>query len=268
MELPKTHPFRNIRAHNYYSTTDYHVFNTKKYNRPVSRFHVDKIKKSVEKLDLLFGAPILVCDNYGVMDGQHRLQAAAELGKEIYFIMDPLLDQNAVVQLNQAQHNWVAENYLHYYCELGMVDYMQFRGYMTKMGWTVTNMLTWIVGRNREAFLEGRFKWEPSQETLVAMHTTEEFIAILQKENRFAPSTLKNQQAFHTACKKFFTSPLVDHKYFIKKVAQCPRKLAYCANWKDYLTELIEVYNYHRLKSGRLRVAFHGANAKIGPDDL
>ena len=53
-------------------------------NRPINERYVTELKKEIERKNLLHVNPILVSDDYTVIDGQHRLAIAQDLGVPIY----------------------------------------------------------------------------------------------------------------------------------------------------------------------------------------
>ena len=63
------------------------MFKLHNVNREVDTPRVKRITDSMKK-DGLKLVPIIVNSNYVVVDGQHRLTAAKEAGKGIYFIVD------------------------------------------------------------------------------------------------------------------------------------------------------------------------------------
>ena len=66
--------------------------------------------------------PIFVTNEGGIMDGQHRFEAARTLGLPIYYTEaewgddDPRTDQ-AIILLNTTTNTWSQEEYVHYYAE-------------------------------------------------------------------------------------------------------------------------------------------------------
>lgn len=59
------------------TTTDYNKFNTFMANRDVSRTHISSLKASIKRHpEILEAQPILVNENFKIIDGQHRFIAA------------------------------------------------------------------------------------------------------------------------------------------------------------------------------------------------
>jgi len=96
-------------------TTDYNIFKKIENNRALRRAHIRSIKKSIQENDYLHLAPILVDESMGIIDGQHRLEAARELGVPVYYEVVKEDARAVLVSLNQAQKGWACEDYFHHY---------------------------------------------------------------------------------------------------------------------------------------------------------
>lgn len=66
-------------------TNDYNLFKSLKGNRNVNKLHVQRLKESF-KGDYLM-SPIIVNQNYEIIDGQHRFNAAKDLSLPVNFII-------------------------------------------------------------------------------------------------------------------------------------------------------------------------------------
>ena len=98
-----------------HKTTDYDKFTLLFGNRNVEPANVKGMVRSMNKVDLPI--PIIVKrdknGNLVVIDGQHRLAAAKELGKPIfYIIIDNDIGLSEVRTVNQAQRGWKLYQYL------------------------------------------------------------------------------------------------------------------------------------------------------------
>jgi hypothetical protein len=99
-------------------------FNQK--NRLVDPRHVARIKGAIAKRNLLHINPIKINSKKEIIDGQHRVTAAMDLG----LLEVPCLVVNAGVDdaplLNQHGKNWSGLNFAQYYAANGKKDYQQF----------------------------------------------------------------------------------------------------------------------------------------------
>ena len=98
-----------------HKTKDYDKFSLLFGNRDIEPADVKGMVRSMNKVDLPI--PIIVKrdknGNLVVIDGQHRLAAAKELGKPIfYIIIDNDIGLSEVRTVNQAQNGWKLYQYL------------------------------------------------------------------------------------------------------------------------------------------------------------
>lgn len=94
-------------------TTDYDMFSFNEANRPLIKQHVDKLKKAIQERSLLEINPIIVNKQLQVMDGQHRLEAAKQLGVEVFYI---ITEEDDVMQtLNINSRKWSTKDFLRYH---------------------------------------------------------------------------------------------------------------------------------------------------------
>jgi hypothetical protein len=106
-----------------HSTYDLSIFKILDGNRNINLGHVERLVKSIEENGFL-KMPIIVNDNFDVIDGQHRLMAAKKTNSMIYYIKDKNYDLNTAIVLNRNSSNWSISDYIKSYCDLGFKDYI------------------------------------------------------------------------------------------------------------------------------------------------
>lgn len=107
-----------------YSTTNYSLFHKLKGNRPVDQSKVNRIKQSMVAHDV--SCPINVFKYQGklfVLDGQHRLKALEDLGKEVEFIISKSGDLQTCIDMNNAEHPWNIKEYIEAYIDMGSTEH-------------------------------------------------------------------------------------------------------------------------------------------------
>ena len=124
-------------------TTDYSIFKIKKGNRTVNTAHVQKIKDSLNKHTYLPSCPIICDKDMNVIDGQHRLQAAKELGIAVYYIIEEKPDADLLIDLNITQRKWSTTDYITYYAnEKNNVNYQRLAMAVKEIPFDVTTVLS------------------------------------------------------------------------------------------------------------------------------
>lgn len=103
-------------------TDEYDKFKKMLGNRDVKG--VSKIVESVQAVGQI-QSPIVVNENYEVIDGQNRLEAFKQMGRPIYYMMIPGLDIEACRRLNIGQTNWGMEDWVSSYAQSGNASYQR-----------------------------------------------------------------------------------------------------------------------------------------------
>lgn len=112
-------------------TTDYALFKKLDGNRDVVR--TNSLVKSIQELDLTMYSPIIVSEEFQIVDGQHRFEACKKLGLPIYFIVMPSESaEKAMIILNKCQSQWRnGEFFQHNVKKIGGV-YTELKEYIDK----------------------------------------------------------------------------------------------------------------------------------------
>lgn len=96
------------------STMQYSMFRFIDGNRDAS--HAAKIKKSIEEVGLLV-CPVLINENWEIIDGQGRFTACKELNLPVYYVMQKGIGIEEVRKMNSVSSNWKTGDYVHSYTE-------------------------------------------------------------------------------------------------------------------------------------------------------
>lgn len=110
-------------CYNVYLSDDYEKFSRLIGNREIKRTRINKIKKNILEVGWLRN-PILVNENYQIIDGQHRFEALKELGFPIEYVIDEGTSIQECQKLNMSQSNWTQIDYIKSYAENGNMDYV------------------------------------------------------------------------------------------------------------------------------------------------
>jgi hypothetical protein len=108
-------------------TTDYAKFKTMLGNRNINRNHVLRLMEEMRRYPDIFATqPILVNKDFYIVDGQHRFQAAHELGVPVYYTILENANLDTARHLNVAQRGWGLVDFARSYAETGRKDYVTF----------------------------------------------------------------------------------------------------------------------------------------------
>ena len=92
-----------------HTTYDYDHFNYIRFNRPISPKNLSKLIELNKEKDRFHLFPIIIDQDYNIIDGQHRFEACKQLGKPIHYLIDRSEEDKwkAITEVNTAgkKHN-------------------------------------------------------------------------------------------------------------------------------------------------------------------
>lgn len=109
-----------------FCSEDYRKFKSLLGNRYIKESKVENIASNIQEVGWL-RQPILVNENYEIIDGQHRFEALKSLGMPIEYVIDEGTTLNECQALNRFQSNWTIGDYVNSYADTGNIDYINFR---------------------------------------------------------------------------------------------------------------------------------------------
>ena len=113
-------------------TTNYDMFKFREDNRKeISNVHVRVLVRSITHNNMLKYKPILVNSKMEVLDGQHRLLAAKEIGVPIFYEVEKDMDIKSIISL-QTQKAWTTTDYINAYAKNGYEDYIKLSDFCKK----------------------------------------------------------------------------------------------------------------------------------------
>lgn len=124
-------------------TTDYDKFVILDGNRSVKDGRKEKIKASIEQIGYI-PSPIIVNENFEVIDGQGRLAALKELNLPVCYIVVPGLTIKHCIAMNVNQTNWNMMDYIESYASQGNENYVRLVDLMKEykvLGYGVLSMI-------------------------------------------------------------------------------------------------------------------------------
>jgi len=235
-----------------YMTTNYDLFHLLPQNRAVNQSHVRVLVTQISERNLLHTQPLDVTADMGIIDGQHRLAAARELGVPVYYKIGEELSETDITALNVARKNWAGTDYLHFYTVKGKPDYMALTAFMERHPMLSFSNAKMMLGENQKGSIEDfrRGKWKAGQ--AYKAEQVAEFI------ERIAAEVKSFKQPTHTgfvaAVHHCVTSVEgFDTKEFMHKIQLNPRMLVPCASLKQFLQMFEEVYNFRTSNEKRVR---------------
>lgn len=237
------------------STNDYEKFSILDGNRKVNLSHLNRLKDSFKQNYLL--SPIIVNEQFEIIDGQHRFLAAKDLQLPINYIKCEDYSLREVQILNTNSKNWNKEDYLKSYCDLGYPEYIKFREFMKKYPeFNISVCLMLVVDRYVE---------KKKQDKSYISDTNKSGSYMIKYFENGSLKIKDYKLACDNANKILLIKPYYDGYYrllfvstmltlfknknfllsqFIQKLSYMPNALKHCPNAESYKLLIEEIYNY------------------------
>ena len=112
----------DLKIGNIYETTNYDKFVIYNWNRDISKNILNRIHKSVIENGWKV-EPIIVNEELGIIDGQHRFTYAKEHNLPLYYIIIKGLTKDDCQMMNAVRTNWQQMDYIKFYSAQGNTNY-------------------------------------------------------------------------------------------------------------------------------------------------
>lgn len=232
-------------------TSDYDKFSFLSNNREYNRKHVENLKKAfVENGNLTMVQPILVNENYEIIDGQHRFVAAQELGQPLFYTMVSGLGIENALSMNILHRSWTSEDYARSYAlsgKKGYIDYLNLREEFPFASHSI--MLSYIANAVRQT---PHKKFREGDLVIEDLVTVRQRLENLGEIREIAP--MHTSTHFAEALLKIMNSDLYKQAQMVAKLKTYPNRLQRFASTSDYLKALEDLYNFRNTEANHIRL--------------
>ena len=135
----KTEKKYNKKYNDIFVTNDYDVFKYIKGNRQVNEYNKASLQKSMLKKQE--DGPIMINENFEIIDGQHRYEVCKENNLPVYYFISPGKNIEDVKILNNVSRTWKISDYLNMYVENEKEEYLDFQKLVTYYNITEKNLI-------------------------------------------------------------------------------------------------------------------------------
>jgi hypothetical protein len=232
-----------------YETFDYDKFKILEANRNLKKNNYNGLVNSFKEDYLL--AIVIVNENMEIIDGQHRYNAAKELGLPIRYTIAPNYGIKEVRQYNKTMQKWVRMDYLDSFVTEEKDAYVTLKEFMTTFpDFGIKVSLSLLTGKQRggqrlrrdgsrfdsKDFENGDFELNSVSQA----YTTGRRICDFKEFYKEYYNVTFINALISVMRKKGY-----DHKRMLQKLKSCPTRLGKCANVEQYKMLLQKIYNYH-----------------------
>lgn len=240
-----------------YKTTDYSKFKLLSSNREID--HVGYIKRSME--ERLVPSPIVVNENYEIIDGQNRFEALRQLGKPVLYVMFPDLGIEDVRAINRGSRNWQKKDFIKSYADEGIENYVAYVDFLKSYPDFSPGIAEIFLRMSNTNDSDLRRK-----ESFQSIQSGNFIIKDFKRSCQLADMVMRykglddnrrpiyKRKEFVIAIIKLARLPEFNNDKMVGKVKLNLRKFVPCTSVQEYVLMLEEIYNYKNRKKVRFVV--------------
>lgn len=222
-------------------------FDTNK-NRTINYTHLTRLKEAIKEKNLLADNPIVVDTNHVVIDGQHRLMAAQQLGVDVYYFVASTMTLSDTAKINGSSRKWAMDDYMDLYVKNGVPSYLWMKSMKAKFPFlSITKIME--LGNYGDLYVsKARFYAGTYDANDIEFAGT-----VAEYVNDYSKFTKDyRRDSFIGAIEYLVGSGIYDHSRIMQKMKYAASKLRpqICIN--GYVKNLEEIANYQTTEKTRV----------------
>ena len=234
-------------------TSDLSKFSFFKENRDVKPSKLKQIRSRMKSHGWEKGSFLLVNEHFQVIDGQHRLTVARELGVSVQYIIVQGGDMSTVCQRNSGGNKWNIIDHLGSFVKSDKTHYVLLDRFMKNFpDFRPTECMMLVKNSSssstRDVFESGNFE---TKDMKVAYQWGRDLMSL----KRYFPDGY-NKAIFVRAMVRVFQKPHFNFSEFLHRVDLRPSMLHMCGTVEQYLEMIEVVYNYRRRTDEKVNLRF------------
>ena len=233
-----------------YFTTDHSLFNFLKGNRDLNEGKLKKIVKSVENgLNLFKYCPILVNEDFYIIDGQHRFYACKLLKIPVFYIIVNNFSLRQIAEINNNTTKWKTIDFLNCYIDsnVNYEDYnylLEFhKKHKINLSVAISLLMDGSVAQggsiSMPEFKDGNFKIKYKEKVEKIINSVEDYAPYFYKTKT---------RNFIKAIEVLLNSDKYEHLKVIEHIKKYDQNLDEQSSYKDYLSHIEDKFNFRRSK--------------------
>lgn len=226
------------------NSTDYKKFKIFEENREIDPVHLYHLKERIKENNLLDCYPIIINENWFIVDGQHRFQVAVDLKIPIFFIQKEGLTIDDIPALNTISKGWKLPDYHRFWIKRGKEDYRKLDEFSRKFSLSLPNAMVIVQMANggRATASYGLYKsgqWEMGQ-----VEDAADFAHQLNEITVFTEGNTSRDRDFVRSLYVVYDQFEVEHEDLVEKLKISGTVLVRKPTRIEYLRQFEDVYNY------------------------
>lgn len=226
------------------STTDYRMFRFISGNRTVD--HAEKIEKSIKEIGLLV-SPIVVDENYRILDGQNRFCACRNLRLPVYYVVQEGVGEDVIGRLNSSSKNWTGKDHIHFYAhgEKKVIDYVYFEQLMKAYPWATQRVLSYAINGNSGFGIVGKLKTGELKCDEEQYNRAVKILDYVEQFREYVDGIGGRKENYYFVIAFCCTDENIDNDYLLEKFKKYHKTLDNVTSIKEALAQVErKIYNY------------------------
>lgn len=246
-------------------SNDYDRFTINEFNRNYKARR--QLEESMKKYGFFDGFPLIVVENgggkYRVICGNHRLTVARNLGLEFSYVILPLKDRAAIIDIIKSfelsTKGWSLKNWAEFWFNTGFTDYgvlLKFaKEYRLPLGAAASICMVSPNPNGASWVKDGKF-------AIVGNMSHAYAVARVVNVCRNGGVRFASAIGFVGAVSMTLRIPNFQCDTLLDKLKKYHGKMDKCVGWEQYLNELERVYNYRN--GSKIALAFRAKEVRDG----
>lgn len=242
LEAPMT--ISSSAVNKVYKENDLSIFKQIDGNRVPNLQHIKRLADSIKVYGMKCN-PILVNEDMQVIDGQHRLLAAKEVGTFVYYIIVDGYKLSDVHTLNLNQKNWTKKDFMDGYANMGIDSYVKLKKFVDKNDDFGLSDCIALCSNNTVNGGTTKNGQKPFEDGIWKIKDIELAQIMANKIRMIKPYyDGYNRSNFVGTMIGLLKNDNFDYNEFMHKLRLQPTALVDCANRDQYKTLIEDIYNY------------------------
>lgn len=240
------------KVNDVYSTKDYNKFKFRGDNRIVRESHVKGLIENMKVRGWEPGSYVVINEKGEVIDGQHRVRAAIQVGIPVYYTIEKKAGFETIRNLNRNQKNWAISDHIHGFVQENNPHYIKLNNFIKEFPeLKVTECMM---------LCKNSFSSVPREEFESGGFTTRD----MNKAREWGNNIMSLKPFFTGYNRSIFVRALVkilskkeEFKFdkFLHKVQLRPILVTMCGTVEQYVDMIETIYNYNR-RGGKVNLRF------------
>lgn len=225
-------------------SNQYGMFHFLKGNRDLNESKIRRIIESVKSgLNFFKYCPILVNEDFFIIDGQHRYYACKHLKLPVYFVIVPNFSLRQIAEINNNTSKWKIKDFMNCYIDANVNrdHYKTLERISIEHKLNISLCINLLMygkvggGGMSEAFRNGEFK-------VNYLQFTEDLISQAKQFEKFEADW--KSRSFLQAIEKLQSSDKYDQDAVIKKLTKHSLVISTQSSCKEYLNHIESLFNF------------------------